>query len=99
MRGVTFTNALKKDMVDNAVAMIETGRAQILNPKASVEARIQFDELTEFREIVLPTSVRYEGPVGGHDDTVTSVIGALWACQDTRPSALGALHRATGGVW
>jgi hypothetical protein len=80
---VTFTNTLKSNMVDHAVAMHETDKLLLLDPETSEEARIQYEELSEFVEKRTPSGlVKHEAPEGGHDDTVSAVIMAAWGARD-----------------
>lgn len=83
VQDVTFTNLAKRNWVDHAIALVESNRVRLLAKTASDDARIQFEELTEYQEKVTGAgNVRYEHPEGGHDDTVDAFLLAAWGARD-----------------
>ena len=82
--GVSFTNAIKTNLVEGLSLAFEQGQIEILNDPVLVS------ELQAYESERLPSGlVRYSAPEGFHDDCVSALMLA-WAA-----GAAGQRKRAT----
>lgn len=74
---IHFTNTMKKDLIDKLANWIELRYIQMLNLKETI------DELNIFTYDISERSglVRYNAPVGFHDDIVIAHALAIWGLQ------------------
>ncbi|MEM3092356.1 MAG: hypothetical protein QW776_00430 [Candidatus Nitrosocaldus sp.] len=76
-RYIIFTNGMKNEMINNLITLIAGKRLKI--PR---EYDRLIEQLLQQRRIVTSSSVKYEHPVGKHDDLFWALCLACIACKD-----------------
>jgi phage FluMu gp28-like protein len=85
VEGYKFTNATKKDLIENLSIMIENGQLTIPQVPELI------NELKLYGYKTTPSgNVQYGAPEGYHDDAVVALALAAWQLKRTPPPGIGA---------